>query len=112
MGLLLGAGAYHAEWQPDTVSGEEWAGETCECSSISIPPPVVCPLPPLGSSSLLPSESPLSSERGALATKRGVAMSVKASSSFGVPVTSSGGVAVSSRCPCTMVWIAPLLTDI
>ena len=95
-----------------TLSGRKQAGETCECLSTSVPPPVACP-PPACNSSLLPLlVSPPSSEREVLATKRGVATSVRASSSFMVPVTNSGGMSVSSQRPCTTVWIAPLLTDI
>ena len=99
-------------WGRTTLSGGEWVGETCECSLTSVPPPVACPPPARNPLSLLLSVSPPSSEREALATKREVAMSVGASSSFVVPVMNSGGMLVSSRCPCTTVWIAPLLTDI
>ena len=112
MGLLLEAGAYHAKWRPDAVSGGERVEETCACSSISVPLPASCPLPPRGSLSVPPSESPPSSEREALAIRRGVAMSVEAMSSFAVPSANLGGVSVSSRRPCMLVWSAPLLTDI
>ena len=95
-----------------TLSGVELVGETCECSSIEVPPPVVCPLPRRCSSSLLLSVSPPLSEREVLATRRGVEMRVAATSSSMVPAMNLGGVSVSSRHPCTRVWIMPLLTNI
>ena len=95
-----------------TLSGGEQVGETCKCSSIAVPLLTTCPPPPCNPSSLPLLVSPPSSEREALATRRGVVTSVEASSSFVVPVTSLGGVLVSSQHPCMTVWITPLLTDI
>ena len=112
MESLAGAEEYHAERRPDAVSGGAREEGTCVCSLIVVPPLASCLLPPRGSLSSPPSELPPSSEREALVTRRGVATSVGASSSFTGSETSSGGVSVSSPRPCTMVWSAPLLTDI
>ena len=104
---------YHTEWrQPVAVSGGELEGGTCVCSLIVVPPPAAYPLPPQCPSSLPLSVSPPSSVREALAIKRGVETSVVVTLSSVAPAMSSGGVLVSSWCPCMMVWIAPLLIDI